>query len=118
MASLTAAGVHVFVGPVHVQQSLLAGLFFFAVAAAQIGWAIAVLRTPRDTRLLTGAVGSALLIALWAVSRLVGVPVSLGGEGVEPVGALDLLATAAEALVLVVCTRQLWLRAGPDVGVR
>lgn len=108
LASVAAAGMHAAVGPDHLSQSFVAGLFFFVAAALQIGWSLAALRSPRPAVLRAGLTCSASLIFLWLLSRSVGIPEGLGGEGVEAVGVSDLLATASEAIVLVVCARRLW----------
>jgi hypothetical protein len=71
--------------------------FFVAVAAAQLAWgAVALVRAPRWW-LALGAVGNLLVVATWAVSRTVGLPVGEYAGITLPVGFADGLATALEA---------------------
>ena len=100
--SVVAAGIHAWVVPEHYEEDVLFGVFFAAVAAAQAGWAAAVISRP--TRLLHGA-GIALsagLLALWALSRTAGVPIGPEPWEAEPAGLLDVAAGAAELAIVVV----------------
>lgn len=96
-----AAAIHVAVLPEHLAESTLAGAFFAAVAAAQLVWAVEVLR--RHDRGLFVVVGAANLgIALvWLASRTVGLPVGLHPGAPEEVDALGVAASAAEVATLV-----------------
>jgi len=101
-ASLAAAVVHALVCPEHFREAFLYGLFFLVVAVAQLSWSSAILLTRhRQTLLLAGATSNLGVIALWAYTRLVGVPIGPGRGATETVGVSDLLATACELAVVV-----------------
>lgn len=102
-ASVAAAGVHVAVAPEHFRESLLYGAFFVCAAVAQVSGAVVLV--VRRSRALTGLVAWAngVIILLWLTTRVVAVPVGPQAGTVESVGALDLTATAAEALVVLCC---------------
>jgi hypothetical protein len=100
LASLCAALVHVAVMPDHFEESVLYGLFFLVASLGQLAFAVAVVARPTRRLVLAGVVGCGLIIALWLISRLVGVPVGPDNGGTEEFGVLDILATAAEVVVV------------------
>jgi hypothetical protein len=99
-ASFGAGLVHVAVLREHLDVSLLQGAFFAVVGVAQIGWALWALHGPSVPRPRLTAIATAAVIALWAVSRTVGLPTGLGGR--EAVGTADLLAVVLE-VGLILC---------------
>jgi hypothetical protein len=68
-----------------------------AVAAAAGLWTVRVARRPARSTLLAGAAGAAALVAMWATTRTIGVPLGLAERA--PVGVLDAL-TALDELLL------------------
>lgn len=94
VSSAAAAGVHAAVGPAHLTDQPLVGMFFLACAAAQLGWTALFLARPGRALLEAGVVGNAALVTLWAVSRL---------SGSEPVGPWNLAATGWEVAVVLAC---------------
>ncbi len=86
----------------HFQQSWIYGTFFLFAMTGQIVLGSLLLARPTDRLVLAGVIGSAAVIVLWAFSRVVGVPVGPDNGATEPVGVLDILASAAE-LVTVLC---------------
>ena len=105
VASAAAAGVHAAVAPPHLGHQATIGLFFVAAATFQVGWAGSlVLRAPRSA-LVTGASVNAAFIALWALTRTVGLPVLMPQP--EAVGAWDVTCVAWELVVVAVCLRLL-----------
>lgn len=118
--SFAAGSIHVMAGPAHLREWWLYGLFFYGAATAQVGYGL-VLATRgiegwggweavRAKVAVAGIVGNLAIIALWAVSRTVGVPV--GPEAFEPegIGLLDLASKAVEVVLVLVLAR-LWWRA-------
>ena len=101
LLSLGAAGIHAWVVPEHLHEYWVFGVFFLVVAAGQAIWAGSVARWPNRNTYLLGAIGSVLLIGLWAVSRTVGLP--LGPEPWEPesAAALDVSCLGLEAGIIV-----------------
>jgi hypothetical protein len=87
--SVGAAAVHVIVIPPHVAESLVYGVFFAGLAAAQLGWALLVLVRPGARVLVVGALLNAGVLVLWAVTRTAGVPWGVAVGRREPIGALD-----------------------------
>ena len=83
------------------------GVFFLAVALCQIIGGTALLVTSSRGLYLTGIVGMAVVLAVWAASRTVGVPIGPDGGGPEPIGLLDGACSLLEATVICVLLRLL-----------
>ncbi len=84
-SSVAAAGVHAAVFPHHLDEAFLVGAFFLAITLAQAAWACLVCLDATRRLLLAGIAGNLALVALWAVSRSVGLPV-LGREARRRLG--------------------------------
>jgi hypothetical protein len=98
-SSVAAAGVHAAVFPHHLDEAVVVGVFFLAMTLGQAAWACLVsLEATRD-RLVAGILGNLGLVALWGVSRTVGLP----GLGREAVGGWDLAAVAWELVIVGAC---------------
>jgi hypothetical protein len=93
-------------GP-HLREFWLFGVFF-AAALAQLGWALLVMLRPSGRVWLAGAVGNALVIVVWILSRTVGLPVGAEAGHAEPVGFADALSTAYEALLVAGAAALAW----------
>ncbi|MGW0735010.1 hypothetical protein [Streptomyces sp. NPDC002851] len=104
-AALGAAVIHLASAPDHYGEWWPAGVFFYAVGALQIGWALAALRWPGPAVMLLGLLGNAGVMAIWAVSRTVGVPVGPSSGVPEGISRAGITAVAFEA---VVCLVALW----------
>lgn len=101
--SLLAALFHLWVMPGHFAEWWGYGAFFLVAAAAQALFALLVLRAPQPWLLRAGIVGNLAIIALWVVTRTVGVPVFGPHAGeVEAVGRLDVASKLAEAALVAV----------------
>ena len=109
-ASTAAAGAHAAVGPAHLEASFLVAAFFVVAPVVQLLWAALVLQRARRTSLVVGAAVNAAFVALWAVTRTVGLPFGLL-PGVEPVGAWDVFTVISEIALVTACVAQ--LRQGP-----
>lgn len=105
VSTAAAAGVHAAVGPAHFREQPLFGLFFAVSALAQVGWSVTTAVRASDRLLVAGALGNACLIALWLVTRTVGLPGLLSGP--EAVGAWDLACVGWELLAVVACLKAL-----------
>ena len=87
----------------HFREYVLFGLFFALVTPLQVLWAGLAIRRPWDRRLLAvGAIGSAAIVAVWVVSRTVGLPLGPERLSAEPVGLKDVLASSSEVLLAVI----------------
>jgi hypothetical protein len=102
-----AATTHLAVIAEHYAESAVLGTFFLVVSAVQYGYAVAVVVRATRRLLVVGMVANLSVVLLWAYTRVVAIPFGLGER--EPVGAVDLLATAFEvgsvALTLTVLRR-------------
>lgn len=96
IASLGAAAIHFGFAPAHLQTNTVHGAFFLAVAWMQVAWAIAVARNPSRLTYRFGIVLNLGVIAVWLVSRTVGI----SGE-VEPFGFPDTVAAGLEAFIVL-----------------
>jgi hypothetical protein len=92
-----AAVVHFAYAPVHIDEDAFHGVFFLAVAWAQLTLAFALARW-REARWpwLAAAGVNAAVAAVWVISRTAGVP----GSDAEPVGFPDALATGLEVVAV------------------
>ena len=102
--SLGAAFIHASVVVVHFEELWLYGGFFLGVTVLQAAWAGAVWPgRPTRRTLWAGVAGNAVLIVLWATSRVVGPPFGSQAGEPEQIGVHDALASCSElALVALV----------------
>lgn len=114
VSSAAAAGVHAAVGPAHLAEDLLFGLFFAAAAVAQVGWAVAMAVRPSRRLLVAAVAGNSAVLLLWLTSRTVGLPGLLPEP--ERIGLWDLSCGLFEVAVIVAAVRI--LRPGPGIGLR
>jgi hypothetical protein len=98
--SAGAAVVHFAVAPEHFREDVWFGLFFVVVGTLQLVWGAAILAGESRSLYAGGAVGNALVLGVWAVSRTTGLPFGPGAGIPEPVGLIDGVATAYEAVIL------------------
>jgi hypothetical protein len=89
--------------PSHLEHQLVVGLFFLAAAGFQAGWAGAAVLGVQRKIAAAGAAVNLALVAVWALSRTIGLP----GLAPEPVGPWDLAAVAWELTVVAACLRLL-----------
>ena len=101
VASAGAATIHFAVIDQHFAEYWLFGVFFVAVALAQLGWVVAVVRNPTRTVYVVGALGNALIAVTWVISRTTGLPFGPEAGEPEPVGLADAVSTAFELTVVV-----------------
>ena len=100
--SLIAAAVHFAFAPDHFAEKWSHGVAFLLMGWAQVALAITLLIRPRRWTLAAGIVGNLLIIATWALSRTVGLPSWLDGNGeAEAVGNADLICTVLEGLIVI-----------------
>lgn len=101
VASAGAAAIHFAVIEQHFAEYWLFGVFFVVVAAAQLGWVVAVVSNPTRMVYVVGALGNTLIAVTWVVSRTTGVPFGPEAGEPEPVGIADVVSTALELAVVV-----------------
>lgn len=128
MLSVAAGVIHAVAMVDHFDHYWLYGVFFLVITYAQALWGIWVYRHPQSRRVLAaGAAGNLAIVAVWIVSRTVGVPVGPDTWSPERIGAMDVVATvdqlalAAIALSLVAPASRLgasFARAATDHTMR
>ncbi len=97
LLTLGAALIHLAVTPQHFEEYLPYGLFFLAAGAGQIALAVVLVVAPARKLFIVGLAASVGLIALWALSRTVGVPIGPDGAWQpETMGFTDLICTFLE----------------------
>ena len=78
---------------------------------AQSLYAVALLRWPSQKLLLLGIVGNSLIILMYLLTRVIGIPFfGLEAGEVEAVGIIDVCATASEAVLIIVLSTLLLSR--------
>jgi hypothetical protein len=100
--SWLAALIHAAVVPEHWSEHEPFAVCFALLAVVQGGWAVAFFRRPTAGLLAFAAVLSFGVAAVWALSRTTGLPVGPEAGTAEPVGSLDVAATAVELFLGVV----------------
>jgi hypothetical protein len=93
--------IHVGAAVDHFDEFPLYALVFGALAAAQIGWAATLLRSPTRLVLLLGCYFNLAVIALWIASRTIGVPIAPRPWVPEAVGVADLVETVGETMTVI-----------------
>jgi diguanylate cyclase (GGDEF)-like protein/PAS domain S-box-containing protein len=101
IGSLLAGLVHLSVCPEHFKEATSFGIFFAFVATMQVAYAAIVLRRPTRLVLLSGALGNFLIIGVWTMSRIVGVPGGPTPWTPERVGVTDVFACIVELVVVI-----------------
>ena len=112
LLSIGAAVIHAAVAGPHFDEYAPFGLLFLASALGQTIWAVLLLAAPSARLLVAGAAGNLGILATWALSRTSGLPLGPQPGTPEPIGALDIAASAFE-LGLVVAALLLIVARGP-----
>lgn len=101
--SLLAALSHLWAMPEHMREWWGYGAFFLASAVAQGAYGTMLTRWPRRSLFLVGIGGNVSILALYLLTRTVGIPFFGPHAGeVEGFGFLDLCAAASELGVVLV----------------
>lgn len=116
--SLGAAAIHFAVIQDHLAQGIGYGLFFIGLAWFQAMWAQVYLLVRTATLAWVGVIVNAAVIVVWIVSRTTGLPFGPTPWVAEPIGTLDLFATAFEACLIAVLLPTIAPRRMPSLAVR
>ena len=116
---LAGAGViHLVMIPSHIGESWAEGIAFAVVGWAQIAAGVALLLGRGSRRLYTAVIlGSAGVVALWVVSRTVGLPFGAHAGVVEPVGLVDQICAALELGAVLVAGAMLFAPSRLRIGM-
>jgi len=89
--------IHLLATPLYFGQWLGYGMVFVAIAVLQVMYSMVLaVNPPNRIYLWAGIAGNALIVAVWLVTRTVGVPMGPMAGEVLPIGFLDGLAQALE----------------------
>jgi hypothetical protein len=99
--ALAAGVVHLGQVDAHLEEGWPVAAFFAIVGLIQLAAAVLLLRPRPRGWFWFGIAGSTSVIAVWAVSRTVGLPFLEGG-GLEPVGVAGGFASLAEAWTIII----------------
>jgi hypothetical protein len=92
----------------HVEHYWLFGVFFAVLTYAQVLWAMQLYRRPDDRRLFQAVVVMSLgTVAIWIVSRGVGLPIGPWAGRPEPIGMPDAVASLDELVIVGVIVAML-----------
>jgi hypothetical protein len=100
--SVVAGAIHAVVAPSHLAEAWTHGALLAMLAAFQLGWAVRIYARPSPGGFRAGIAVSLAAIGLWVASRTIGVPFGPGAWQAEPVGVVDLAATASEAMIAMI----------------
>ena len=101
--SAGAAAIHLAVAKMHFDEYTLFGVFFVGSGIVQLVWPIWLLLRRWRPLLVLGALGNGLIVALWAVDRIWGLPLGPEHWKPDPIGFGDSAASAFELLLVVGC---------------
>ncbi|HEY8953604.1 MAG TPA: hypothetical protein VIP78_13735 [Candidatus Dormibacteraeota bacterium] len=110
---IVSGGAHGLVTQQHFQEWWGYGVFFLATSICLIGFGLALITDAIDPRYMPGdvhrirrlmytfgAIGNLAILGLYVLTRTAGIPLGPGSGSVEQVGAIDLVAKAAELLAV------------------
>lgn len=100
--SLGAAAIHFASAPNHYAEWWPAGVFFVLIGVAQAGWAVAALVSASRAVFTAGLVINLGVIATWAFSRTIGIPVGPAAGVPEDITRAGLTALAFEIVIALI----------------
>jgi hypothetical protein len=107
LLSAGAAVIHAAVTRAHFGEWWLYGTFFAVAAAAQLIWTLLILRRPSRSLLIAGAVGNAIVVLLWLITRVTGLPVGPEPWTPESFSLLDVAASVFEVALVITAVMML-----------
>jgi hypothetical protein len=110
-----AGAVHLAVATPHVHEWWGYGAFFVACGWVQLAWAAIAPRRVERRLLWVGLAGNLVVVLVWAVSRIWGLPLGPAPGEAEAIGAPDVVATVLESVAAAACLAALW-RTTPPAG--
>ncbi|HKA11369.1 MAG TPA: multicopper oxidase family protein [Candidatus Dormibacteraeota bacterium] len=107
---LGSAAIHFSVAPMHFQEYVPFGLFFVSAGIGQVALALGILTVPARRLFLAGAAGTGALIALWFVSRTIGLPIGPHPGRPEAIGFSDIACVVLELVSTLLLVRAAFRR--------
>jgi FtsP/CotA-like multicopper oxidase with cupredoxin domain len=111
LLTLGAAAIHFAVVPEHLDEYLPFGLFFLLLAGAQVALAVATLWRPGRRLFVGAALGTLAVLALWVVSRTIGLPIGSTPWQPEDMGVAGIMAAVLEGAAVPAFALLAWLPA-------
>jgi len=102
-----AAAIHFAVIGEHFAEYWAFGAFFLVLAWFQAAWAVLIVVRPSRSLLLFCAIANGAVLVIWLWSRTLGLPIGPEAGETEPAELIDVVATAAEGLLVVGCLAML-----------
>jgi len=99
--SFGAAAIHFAVSPEHFAEWVPYGLAFALLAWFQLLWSAAYLAGPTGRQARVAIIVNTAVVAVWAWSRTVGLPIGPEPGAAEAIGFADVLASALEAALVI-----------------
>ncbi len=99
--SVASGLIHIAAVPEHWTDYRIAALFFIGLGIFQVAWAALVLGRPSRLLYAAGAAASLGTIALWAVSRTLGLPFGPFAGIAERAGRADVISTLFEEALVI-----------------
>ncbi len=112
VAATAAAGIHLAVARAHLAEEPLSAIALLLAGLAQLCWVASLVSRPSLATVRLGLVLHGGLVALWAWTRLAGLPFGLLAER-HPVGGWDVACVLWELVCLAVSVRLLQGRSTP-----
>jgi hypothetical protein len=101
LASIAAGAIHIAAAATIARGNAQSEAFFGVVAAAEIVWGLLTLVWAPRWWLVLGALGNAVVVATWIVSRTVALPFGPYAHVVLPLGFADTVATILGAVTVI-----------------
>ena len=99
--SFAAGVIHLVMVPQHAQEALRVGLGFAVVGWFQIAFGVAIVVRPTRMWIRLGILANVVFVAIWFLSRTIGLPDWTGDGAVEKTASVDALCVAFEIAVIV-----------------
>jgi len=99
--SFAAGVIHLVMVPQHAQEALRVGIGFAVVGWFQLAFGVAVLVRPTRTWIRIGILANVVFVAIWFLSRTIGLPDWTGDGAVEKTAWVDALCVAFEIAIIV-----------------
>jgi hypothetical protein len=114
LLSAGAAVIHATVIVAHFREWWLYGTFFAVAASAQLIWTLLIIRRPSRSLLVVGATGNAIVVFLWLLTRITGLPVGPEPWTPESFSLVDVAASVFEVVLVVTAVMMLRRNALPE----